>query len=434
MKNITTDNYPAFSTRSGYSLVGSAFANPIIGLGSWKNSELHAVSNGAWHRYTGGTWGSALASGLSTSAVWSFTNFQGNLAAINLIGSNGTDAIRRYDGSSVQTLTDAPSGGNYITTYSNRLFAAVGNKLHASELNVPTNWTTTIDSDSDPYQLNLNTPDGETLNGLKAGIGHVTLFKPNSMHELFGADPSDVRFEPVTFEVGAINNKCAVTLNGIMYILHRTGIYRYAGGTIPSRDFSKVVQDYIDNMNSAASSKCAVGTDGQKIYFSIPVTSSTAPDTIIVYDPKFDMWTVWEDFSSLHIAQAGSSWYQGMNDGKVILMGGTTDNGTAITWERVSKPFGSQSLNKKIRWFKVWIVCDVPSGSTLNIHLSSSASGDSDWVSVGSVNSSSVYQSARIIFTPSQLANANWIRVKFSGSGPVTVYEFDRDQREFPLV
>ncbi|MDQ0062388.1 hypothetical protein [Paenibacillus harenae] len=434
MKNLTSDNYPAFSTRSGFSLLGSAFANPILGLASWKNSELHTVSNGNWHRFVSGSWGAALKTGLSTAAEWSFTNFKGNLTEINLIGSNGIDAVQRYNGTTVQTLTGAPSSANYITTYSNRLFAAVGNTVHASELNVPTNWTTTIGSDADPFQIIVSSTDGETINALRPGIGHLTIFKPNSMYELFGEDISNVRIEPIDLEVGAINNKCVVTLNGIVFMIHRTGIYRYGGGTRPSRDFSQPVQAYIDQMNTAARSKCCIGTDGEKVYCSIPVTSSTAPDTVLVYDPKYDMWTVWEDFSALHMAQSSFNAYMGFNDGRVVQLGGTTDNGTPISFERVSKPFGSASLNKLIRWFKLWIMCDVPSGSTLNIYLSPSATGDSDWTLVGYIDPATNYQSKRIILTPTQIANSNYVRIKFSGSGPVTVYELDRDQREFPLI
>lgn len=433
MKNLTSDKYPAFSTRSGYSLLGSAFANPILGLASWKNSELHAVSNGSWYRFTSGSWGSALVSGLSSSADWSFTNFKGNLPVINLIGANGVDAARRYTGTSVVTLTDAPSNANYITTYSNRLFCAVENSVHASELNVPTNWTTGIGADSDPFQINVNSMDGETINALRPGIGHLTIFKPNSMYEMFGEDISNVRIEPIDLEVGVINNKCVVTLNGIIFMIHRTGIYRYGGGTRPSRDFSQPVQWFIDNMNTTARDKCCIGTDGQKIYASIPMTSSTAPDTVLVYDPKFDMWTVWKDFTALHMAQSSFNAYMGFNDGKVVQLGGSTDNGTPIAYERISKPFGSMSLNKLIRWFKLWVMCDVPTGSSLTISVSPSANGN-DWVQVGFIDPSANYQSKRIILTPTQIANSNYVRIKLSGSGPVAVYELDRDQREFPLV
>lgn len=434
MKNLTSDDYPAFSTRPGYSLLGSAFANPILGLGSWKNAELHTVSNGSWHRFTGGTWGTALASGLNATADWSFTNFKGNLSDINLIGANGADAIRRYDGSTVQTLTGAPANANYITTYSNRLFAAVGNTIHACELNVPTNWTTVIGADSDPFQLNVNTTDGETVNAMKPGIGHVTVFKPNSMHEIYGEDVGNVRLETVDLEVGAINNKSIVTLNSILFFIHRTGIYRYGGGTRPTREFAQPVQWYIDNMNTTARAKCSAGTDGQKLYFSIPMNSNTTTDTILVYDPKFDAWTVWKDLTALHMATSTFEMYMGMNDGKVIQMGGTTDNGTAITWERIFKPMGAMSLNKLIRWFKMWFLVDVPVGSSINVYLSPSATGDGDWVLVGTIAASTAYQSARIILTPTQIANTHYVRMKMSGTGPMTVFEFDRDQREFPLV
>lgn len=434
MKNLTSDDYPAFSTRSGYSLFGSAFANPILGLSSWKNNELHAVSNGAWYRYSGGSWGSALASGLSTSAVWSFANFKGSLSDINLIGANGVDAIRRYDGSTVTTLTGAPSGGNYIITFSNRLFCSVTNTIHASELNVPTNWTTTIDSDADPYQINVATTDGEQINGLIAGIGYVTIFKPSSIHELWGADPSTVRIETVSYEVGAINNQSAVTLNGTIYLIHRTGIYKYSGGNKPSRNFSDPVQKFIGEMNTSARDKCAVGTDGERVYFSIPVDSSSTPDTVLVYNPRFDAWTVWKDMTVLHFAQAGSSWYTGNNDGRVLQMGGSNDAGTAINWEWVSKPFGSATLNKQIRWYTLWILAEVPTGSSLSAYVSPSASGDSDWVLIDSITPTTGIQSARMIITPDKLAQRNYIRLKLSGSGPVTVYEVDRDQRDEQLI
>ena len=79
-------------------------------------------------------------------------------------------------------------------------------------------------------------------------------------------------------------------------------------------------------MNTAARGKCSAGTDGSKLYFSVPIESSTATDTILVYDPKFDAWSVWKDFTSLHMAQSSFNMYMGMNDGKVIELGGTTDN------------------------------------------------------------------------------------------------------------
>lgn len=435
MSNLTSDKYPAFTTRPGFSMVGDVrpWTTKILGLGLWKNSELHATSTGSWYRFAGGSWGS-LASGLNNQSEWSFANFDGSFPDIHLIGANGVDPLKVYNGSTVTNLSGAPAGGSFIINYMNRLFCAVGNLVRASGLNLATDWTSAAGNDTDSYSISVDTTDGETVNGLKPGIGHVTIFKPNSMHELFGADPSNVRIEPITFEVGAINNKCVVTLNGVMYIIHRTGIYRYAGGTRPNRDFSQPVQWYIDNMNAEGRLTSCCGTDGQKLYFSIPMASTVSPDTILVYDPKFDMWCVWKGFMALHMAQSASDIFMGANDTKVIKLGGSTDAGLPITWERISKPFGAEQLSRKIRWTRTWVVCDVPSGSTLNVHVSPSPTGSNDWISAGSITPQTGVQSSRIIFSPTQLANSNYLRVKFSGTGPVTVHEWDRDQIEFPIV
>lgn len=433
MKNVTSDKYPAFTTRAGYSLLGSAFSQKIQGLGTWKNNELHAVSNGSWYKYTGSAWSAAIVSGLSASAEYSFANFKGGFSDIFLLAANGVNPPKMFNGTTVSDLSGAPPTGNYIISYDNRLFCMEGNLLHASGLSIGTDWTST-GNDSSSYKLNIDTEDGETASALKPGIGHVTVFKPNSIHEILGSDPSNVRKQPITFEVGAINNKSVVTLNGIMFLIHRTGIYKYAGGSLPAREFSTPVQAYIDNMNAAASNLCAVGTDGQKIYFSIPVNSSTAPDALLVYDPKFDMWCVWNDFTTLHMTQSATEFFMGMANGKVVRLGGITDAGSTISWSRTSKPFSADQMSRKIRWMRMWVVCDVPAGSTLNVHVSPTATGDSNWVSAGSVSPASGAQSARIIFNPAQVANSNYLRVKFSGTGPSTIYEWDRDEMDFPIV
>lgn len=268
---------------------------------------------------------------------------------------------------------------------------------------------------------------------VKAGIGHLTLAKPNSLHELYGTSASDYRVIVVTLEIGAINNRCMININGVMYILHRTGIYKYGGGTIPSKQFSQAVQWYVDNMIQAAQGTCCLGTDGTKLYVSLPMgAAATVPDTTLEYDPVFGIWSVWKDWSPISFAKMGADWYFGDSSGKVNKVTGTTDNGTAITWSWVSKPFGSGSLAQKIRWNRLWLVANVPAGSTLNISLSKSDSGDSDWTVVKTVAADSTLESTTVYVPVDVVANANWIRVKFSGTGPCEIKEFSRDEITIP--
>lgn len=116
MRNLTTDDYPTLTVRPGYTRLGNAIGTRVLGLGVWKNSQLHAVFNdGTWRRWNGSTW-QTLLSNLNTSADWTFTNFQGNLDDVNLIGCNGVDGLYRYDGNAVQKFGDADDKINFITT------------------------------------------------------------------------------------------------------------------------------------------------------------------------------------------------------------------------------------------------------------------------------------------------------------------------------
>jgi len=431
-KNVTSNKYPALTVRPGYTSLGGSFGSKILGLGVWKDSELQAVMNGMWYKRAGSAWIN-VASGLNPNADWSFANFKGNLSGISLIAANGVDPIKVYDGTTLSNLATAPAGGNYIEQYMDRLYCAVGNDLRFSSYRKANDWTTAAGDDADSGFITVETPNGETLNAIKSGLTHLTLFKPSSIHELYGSAPSNYRMVTVTTEIGIINNKCAATINGTMYFLDDKGIYQYSGGTLPDKQFSLPVQYYIDNMNKAARNTCCVGTDGKKLYVSIPMVSSTAPDTILEYDPQFGTWYVWKDFTTLQFAKMGDNWFTGDTAGKVLLMGGVADESTAITWEWVSKPFGSDSLARKIRWHALWIVVDLPLYSSLNVYLSKSASGD-DWELAKSITSSSTIQGARVIIPTNMVANANYIRIKFTGSGPCTVYSFDRDQRDMPMV
>jgi hypothetical protein len=80
----------------------------------------------------------------------------------------------------------------------------------------------------------------------------------------------------------------------------------------------------------------------------------------------------------------------------------------------------------------MWLIVNVPAGSSLNIHVSKSAAGDGDWVQIGTTITGSL-QSVRIPLNMGALAMGNWLRVKFSGTGPCDIHEWDREQEAMPL-
>lgn len=436
IKNMTTENYPVLSTRPGYSVLGSSLAARILGLGVWKQTELSAISNGTWYHYTGGAWSAVSGGGsLNTSANWSFTNFKGAFGSIYMLAANGTDPVKQYDGSAVSSLTDAPAGGNYIETFAERVWCVVGNDLHGCALGNATNWSTFNGDDADPYIKTVETPDGETINAIQAGNSHLTIFKPNSIHELFGGVPSDFRTIPVTFNTGAVSNQAITSVEGTFYFIHQTGFFQYSGGTLPDKNFSKPIQDLINRINPAQIAKCVVGSNGKYVYSAIPLDSATEPDTIIEYNTEFGVFSVWKDFAPLNMATMNGTLYVGGVEGQIRQVGGSTsDNGTPISYNVISKPYAAGSLAQKMMWKRAWITANVPTGSTMNVGLSKSDSGDSDFSTVQAIPADNVIEGTRVIIPTTTVSFANWIRYKVSGTGPVDIKEFAREEEARPIV
>lgn len=426
-KNRTLDGTGQHVTRPGFSLVGSALSSPS-GIGVWKDTELHAIVNGEWLKYSGGAWGSPIVSGLGTGPA-SFCNYKGNLADINLIMANGS-GVKRYDGTAVQTLTDAPAAGNYITAFSNRLWVALGNEIRASSLDKADEWNIFTD-DAGSFGKDMESPSGETICALAGGLAKLTIGFPNSLHELYGGVPSDFATRMVVDGIGPVNNRSMLAVNGIMYILHTTGLYQYSGGVLPSKAFSLPIQDYIDKMNQSALSTCAIGTDGQRLFISIPTGSSAVPDTIIEYHLTNNTWFVWKDMSARYFANMDNQLYIAEGT-RVIASGGSSDAGTAINWDWVSKPLTAPSMSQTIRFLRLWVTVSLPVGSTLEVSLSKSVSGD-DWESVGAITASSDIQRKPIYVASSKVANAKQLRYRLSGTGAATIHEIAWEQDVSPL-
>ena len=432
LKNLSGSGFPGLQTRPGYTALGAALTGRILGLGVWKDQQLHAAANGVWSKWNGTTW-DTLGSSLNTSAMWSFCNFQGNFADINLLGANGVNAVKKWDGTTLTDLSGAPAEAKYIDQHDNRVYVAKKNAgtnnyntVAFSALRKATDWTTLDDAG----EIVVETDNGEEINGLKAGNRHLLIFKPSSVHELWGTNPLNYQRETVATDIGLLSNQCAVVIQGTVYWMDRNSAYLY-GGARPRKDFALPVKGYYDNMNPAALSKASAGTDGTNLYLSIPSTGTEA-DTVLEYDTQYQVWYVWKDLTPTLFANMAGDWYLGDSLGRVLKMGGSTDNGAVINYEWVSSPFGGGSLAQRLQWYRMWYVADVPAGSSMNVYLSKSAEGDVDWTLVKSVSANEL-QSGRIIIPINTVANANWVRVKFAGSGPMKITEFDYQQRELPM-
>jgi hypothetical protein len=446
-KNLTTSEYPALAVRMGVNAMqkvagtdyvggnvigATTVSTEIQGIGL-RGTELNMIAGGTWYADKGNYW-KILKTGLDTTARWTFVNFQGNFSANNLLATNGVNAALKYDGTMVSNLLNCPLLSNFICTHDNRVYTAVSSTVNFSALRKAEDWTTVNDSG----QIVVETTDGNTITGLVAGSSRLTVFKNNSIHELFGNSPSNFSMKIVTENLGSPTGNSAQVIDGVIYFLGNDArVYQYSGGSMPSGDFSLAVRETLGTVNKTFAYKSVSWQDGKKYYLAIPTGSNQKPDTILEFDTEFQTWNVWtmpNPITAKGIVKDGVT-YLGSDNGTVYVndKASATDNGTAVAFEWVSKPFGFSSLAARNRWFRIWAVADIPTGATLNIHVLTLEDGET-WTQVQSITANNNATSAKEILIPTNLISAsNWARIRLEGTGQVVIYELSRQARVLPF-
>lgn len=425
-KNISTKDVPAATVRDGFEQLPN-LVSPIMGMGSWKEEQLNVISGGAWKKLMGSSWVDVI-SGLNAAAKWSFTNFKGNFSDIALIAANGVDPVKVYNGASVSNLENAPAGMNYVTSHENRLYGAVDNSLHYSALRKPTDWNTVDESG----QIVIENSNGEKISSVVGGTGKIVIFLPHSMHELYGTGPLNFRLQLITEEIGCVSHQSAVMVTGILFFLSHDGIYRYTGGASPQKDFSLPVQNIVEKVNPNAWGSVVAGTDGERYYISLPINGATEPNITLEFDPKYNIWNVW-DFGHVPSAfgRVQEQMYVGTRNGYVLKMGGANDGGSPTHYMIETKPFSYGSLAAHMRLYRLWLVADLSPNSTINVYISNTKEGDTDWTLVKSITTTLNVIATPIHIPVNKSFYSNWVRIKIEGYGQVTIHEITRQSRIF---
>lgn len=439
-RNMTCDEFPALATRQAFTQLGTGtIAGQSRGLGAWKNSELNTIYNdGVWYKWTGSAW-SSVTTGLSTSAYASFCNFQGNLASIHLLMANGVDAVKKYDGTSVSNLANAPASIAFIDAHDNRVYGAAGNTIYYSGLRKPEDWTTVNDAGS----IVVESQDGETINSIRSGLQKLTVFKPNSMYELYGTGPSNYRLVTVAENIGILNHRCSTVINGVMYFLHKNGLYRYAGGSRPDKDFCAPVQNIINGSTDASvATQSCIGDDGQSVFVHLRGSNSVLglSNIVLQYHTVYDIWTVYGDMTYYpqDFENVNGTLYASCNFNVITFKGGTaatqdSQAGTtfSITSTHTTKAFSGPFLGSKNRFMRVFVTHNSPAASTLTVEASTGGS----WTSIGTITGTGSMITSRIM-VPQTLAlqNSSYIQLRFSNSSRYKIFQYGFEYLEKPLV
>ena len=417
--NMDSSLYPTVQVRDGHAL-HSQHTGYINSIFKYKDAWYCGNERGLY-KLVGSTWIAVYEySSEDHNHLWKTAMF---FDGSKLYFTEGTLKLRQYDGTILTEVSAAPANSAFLTTHSNRFFLANrgDNLLSYSALRDATDWTST-NKYTGTGKLTVETPDGEKPTGLVAFSNHVILFKKYSMHKLFGDDSTNFNMT-LPYSVGCISDRTIVKTRNSLYWLGPDGFYDYMGGASPVK-ISDNIKKYISEINMQYAHRCCAGTDGRFVYLSLVTGYSMLPNITLKYDTEGSRWWV-ESYVATSFYLDGQTLYFGTVDGKIMKMGGATDNGAAITWSLETKPFSDNDETVRKAIHKMWLVADIEVGSSISVAYAGGTEGGT-WTTVHTQsNGTGTIQSIKIpliVRTPE-----TWFRMRLSGTGKVKIHRLIRE-------
>lgn len=418
-KNVITEG-GILKTRNGYSALNGTeiSAHPIIGLGGYySNSDstkkLVAACNTALYAWNTSTEQfDSIATGL-TANDWDFESWSGYL-----IMANGAE-MRKYNGSSVTTLSNAPVG-KYVKQHQERLLVGnqTGNKsrISWSELGAPEGWS------GDTGDLDVQTNDGDEIKGLHPFEKETLVFKEYSLHFFWGSGPDYYQFMKIGFP-GTVSDRTIKTVLAKPYWLARDGVYAF-NGSIPYCVSDTIDPYFIKGINQDYIHKAAAIEWKRRYWLAIPFGDSEINNALLIYDPRYDKWFFFENiyascFVKYKMGNEEYLYFGNSDDSGIVYHGdtGTTDNGTAIDayWETPWLNLGDPTHNKMIKELRL-LVTTYDTEKKLKVSYKKDGSLEYDPLYVSLLNRNGNENPATRIVSGLEIGTGRRVKLKFSGS------------------
>lgn len=268
-----------------------------------------------------------LATGLTTSTRWYFTQYE-DLAII----CNRADAPRTYDGTTLGTLAGSPpSTGGPVAAHGNRVLfldATQRSRLTWSALNDPEDYTSANNAGS----VQVMDRDGsDCLWLLPEFYGECLIGKTRHVYRLQGTSPSTYAITnvvPLQVSIGGISHQGVVFGNNDGWWISQRGVHSVRTaqefGDLRESFPSERIDDYfVPNTNFTVSlnqltlAVAAYDPQHNRLYFGVDTDNDAQNDTLLVLDVFTGGWSVWGSMSCASLWTA----YNGTN-GYEVWMGG----------------------------------------------------------------------------------------------------------------
>lgn len=399
--NVEFNERGSMRQRSGY----AQFTSPEL-TNQPDSMHAHYESDGTKHLIVGNgnrldavnTSGASVANASPTASPHFFVRF-GSPTSESTYIANGTDTIRKYDGSSFTSpagFTDTsgtPGSVNIsgkfvaIAPQSNRLMVA--RESGTASFDNPSTVKFSVAGDPEDWDTadgagaeELDPGDGEPIMGMIAFRDMVFIFKQTKFWVYYGesttqAGAADFLFRKVNVGIGLEASQALCVGRDGVYFLGKNGVYKTTGGdpeliSDPISPFFEGTTSFYyksDTLNDTHISKAAMHWRNDRLYLAIAGGSSTVNSLMWVHDTEHEWWSLWDipaaAITSFKIgdpsevvfaAPAGDNHvYRHSDSYTADGMSTTGTGGTAITARWRSGWFDLNDRNvKRIRQTKIW--------------------------------------------------------------------------------
>lgn len=421
----TDEFYPAKSTANAPVAYGASGNARTYLLTNFGNTQLVRAVGSTLQYNSSGTWNNI--SGSFSSTDWSAANFDINGPA--LILTNGTDDVRYWNGSSLNTLSSAPRGrivaaDNLRVFISNVPSDESQDQIHYCAFQDATDWSSAENSGIVQYY----TANGGPVTAMTAFGGCIWVFKKDAFALIYhtGDARAFYRLVPSSDNIGCVNAKTLVDIGSFLAWLGQDDVYIGAAGA--ANRIGEPVRTFISRINQTYLSKCCAFTDGLRYYLNLVIDDASEPNIRLVYDTRFKTWQVAGiNEQYLYGVRFNNAVYAGNVGGMTYKLnaGPTTGN-----WMVETKDFDRSEAEKEYN--EIHVQMYAPTGTTVTFQVSTDQG--KTWQTIGDpIQGSPSAQNQNIIVPLDVVPIANWIRFRFSGTGPFRLYSFERYFKTHPV-
>lgn len=260
----TTADFPAppghvdhffYSQATGWAIiqVGTTLYRCTIGAGAWTSFRV-----------------------CSSALRCAFCDFNSTVVYVH-----AADGVRRIDGAGTDTAVAGSPVGFEIAVWQNKVWVAGGgSRLRWSGLGDATVWNANDFVD-------LRDKDDQALIALYGGTSGLLVFKEQSTYRV--SDSTTGAYQTIDPSVGCVSTRGVVAQDGLVYTWGLDGLYQGNGFGRFVNIGDKLRPRFTgptSNVNSTTKPLITATTQGGRVYFAFPRTSSTIADAILELNPR----------------------------------------------------------------------------------------------------------------------------------------------------